>query len=99
MSTSFFLPGPNYGYRIVKIGDHPWNALVTMKEIMRLDPGIIRFVGPGAERHEAYWKDSMPQLFDAEVAPKGPVFEIDVTTVHPHAVEIEPRRPFQAWKD
>jgi hypothetical protein len=96
MSSSFFLPGPNYGYRIVKIDDHPWNALVTMKEILRLDPGTIRFVGPGAERHENFWKDLHPQLFGGETLP---VFEIDVTTVHPHAVEIEPRRPFQAWKD
>ena len=42
---SWLNPGPNYGYRITQIDEHPWNTLITMKEIRRLDPGSMVFVG------------------------------------------------------
>ncbi len=37
-----------------------------------------------------------PQHFEEG---KQPVFQLDTTPIHPHAVEAEPRRPFRPWKD
>ncbi len=35
----WFLPGPNFGFTLTQIDDHPWKTLLTMKEVMKLDPG------------------------------------------------------------
>ncbi|MES2308975.1 MAG: hypothetical protein V4507_08955 [Verrucomicrobiota bacterium] len=91
---SWLSPGPHYGYRITQIDEHPWNTLITMKEILKLDPGSLVFVGPDAELHERYWKGSAHGLFDTG---KKPVFQIDVTPIHPHVVETKPRTPFKPY--
>jgi hypothetical protein len=91
----YYLPGYHFGYTIVGIDDHPWNTLITMKEILRLEPGSLVFVGPSAEQHQLWWQQEKPELF---VAGKKPVFTIDTKIIHPHQVESEPRRPFVPWK-
>lgn len=94
---SWFLPNPNFGYTITAIDDHPWNTLITMREIVRLEPGSIRFTGPNAEKHREFWAASLPELFVEEG--KKPVFTVDSTGIHPHRVESEPRTPFKPWKE
>jgi hypothetical protein len=86
----WYAPGPTFGYTLKKIDAHPWDTLLTMKEVLRLEPGSIEFTGPDAERHLEFWRQSQPEYFTAG---KTPVF------VHPHKVESEPRRPFRPWKD
>lgn len=91
----WYRPGPNFGYTIVEIDGHPWRYLLTMKELVRLEPGAVRFTGPGAAEHEAYWKREMPELF---LQPeRKPLFVVDTSVVHPHRVESQPRKPFQPW--
>lgn len=92
---TWFAPGPNFGYTIKQIDDHPWQTLITMKEVVRLEPGSLEFIGPDVDRHVAYWREHKPELFEVG---KKPVFVLDTTPVHPHQVEAEPRRPFQPWK-
>jgi hypothetical protein len=92
---SWMAPGYNYGYTITRIDEHPWNTLITMKEVLRLDPGSLVFTGPDSERHTAFWKDELPQFASSGVKP---VFELDCTLIHPHRVESEPRQPFEPWK-
>jgi hypothetical protein len=65
-----------------------------MKEILRLEPGSLVFVGPDAEMHERYWRESEKGLFESG---KKPVFQIDVTPIHPHVVETKPRTPFKPY--
>ncbi len=91
---SWLNPGPNYGYRITQIDEHPWNTLITMKEILRLEPGSMTFVGSESEIHERYWREAEPQLFELG---KKPIFQIDVTPIHPHVVETKPRTPFKPY--
>ena len=92
--NGWYLPGPNFGYTLAKIDDHPWKYLLTMKEVLKLDPGSLAFTGPDAKSHRNYWREHHPELF---VEGKGPVFELDTTPVHPHSVEVEPRKPFRPW--
>jgi hypothetical protein len=92
----WFLPGPNFGYTLTQIDDHPWKTLLTMKEVIKLEPGSLVFTGEEAKTHRNYWLEHAPQLFEDG---KKPVFQLDTTPVHPHSVEVEPRRPFQPWKD
>lgn len=94
--TRWFLPGPTFGYRLVRIDDHPWDTLITMKEILRLQPGSLRFVGPDAKRHEEFWRKELPQLLESDARP---VFELDTRPIHPHLVESAPRQPFRPYKD
>lgn len=89
-----YRPGPNFGYRVVEIDGHPWDYLLTMKELVQLEPGSIVFTGPAAEEHESYWKEERPDLFHAG---KDPVFKVDTLPVNPHSVETKPKRPFQPW--
>lgn len=91
---SWLNPGPNYGYRLVKIDDHPWNTLITMKEILKLDPGSFEFVGDECQSHENFWRKESPHFFEKG---KKPVFQIDSTPIHPHVVETRPRTPFKPY--
>ncbi len=92
---AWFAPGPHFGYTLKRIDDHPWQTLITMKEIVRLEPGSLEFTGPAAGLHQSYWRERLPEL----IAPgRKPVFVLDTTPVHPHAVESAPRRPFEPWK-
>lgn len=91
----WILPSPHFGYVITQIDDHPWNTLITMKEILLLEPGSLHFHGPNADAHREYWRKLHPHLIEGE---QKPVFQLDTTGVHPHKVESEPRRPFQPWK-
>ena len=90
----WYAPGPDFGYRVVEIDGHPWNYLLTMKELVRLEPGSIEFQGPAAGEHTAYWQAENPELFHAG---RAPVFKVDTAPVHPHSVESKPKRPFQPW--
>jgi|GEM_PF-963019 len=92
----WFQPGPSFGYKLTKIDGHPWNTIVTMKEVVKLDPGSLVFTGPHAAGHERYWRKECPGLFGEG---KAPVFELDTTPIHPHKVESEPRKPFEPYKD
>jgi hypothetical protein len=92
----WFQPGPSFGYTLTRIGEHPWNTLITMKEVLRLDPGSLVFTGPHAEGHARYWRAELPQLFDKGRAPE---FELDTSPIHPHVVESTPRKPFEPYKD
>jgi hypothetical protein len=92
----WYAPGPSFGYTLKQIDDHPWSTLLTMKEVLRLDPGSIEFVGPDATSHVDYWSKETPQHFTAG---KMPIFILDTTPIHPHTVEIAPRQPFRPWKD
>jgi hypothetical protein len=92
----WFAPGPNFGYKLVRIDDHPWDTLITMKEILRLEPGSLEFTGPAAAEHLAYWQHHLPDKLGTGLKP---VFVLDTTPVHPHRVESEPRRPFRPWND
>lgn len=91
---TWYAPGPNFGYTIKKIDDHPWQTLITMKEIIRLEPGSLEFIGPDAERHRVYWREQKPELMSEG---RKPVFVLDTTPVHPHTVESAPRQPFKPW--
>ena len=90
----WYLPGPNFGYTLVQIDAHPWKTLLTMKEVIKLEPGSLEFTGPDAKEHRNHWMEHHPHLFEAG---RKPVFILDVTLVHPHSVEAEPRRPFRPW--
>ena len=92
----WYAPGPTFGYTLKKIDDHPWSTLLTMKEIIRLEPGSIEFAGPDAERHREFWAKESPAYFTVG---KTPVFLLDTTPIHPHTVEIQPRQPFKPFKD
>jgi hypothetical protein len=92
----WFLPGPNFGYTLTRIDEHPWQTLLTMKEIVKLEPGSLVFTGAEAKAHRNHWLEHYPHYFEDG---RKPVFELDTTPVHPHSVEVEPRRPFQPWKD
>jgi hypothetical protein len=92
----WYLPGPNFGYTLTKIDEHPWKTLLTMKEIIKLEPGSIVFTGADAKTHRNYWLEHRPEFFQAD---RKPVFEVDTTPVHPHSVEIAPRKPFKPWND
>ncbi|MDE1171459.1 MAG: hypothetical protein PW734_09675 [Verrucomicrobium sp.] len=91
----WYLPGPNFGYTLIRIDAHPWKTLLTMKEVLKLDPGSLLFTGADAKTHRNYWLERHPELFEEN---RSPVFELDTTPVHPHSVESAPRRPFQPWK-
>ncbi|MEM1058246.1 MAG: hypothetical protein AAGK14_03280 [Verrucomicrobiota bacterium] len=92
----WFAPGPSFGYTVREIDGHPWNYLLTMKELCQLEPGTIRFTGEAAASHIEYWKQHHPEFFpEVETAP---VFVVDTTPVHPRTAEQEPRRPFAPWK-
>ncbi len=93
----WFQPGPSFGYTIREIDGHPWNYLLSMKELRQLEPGTIRFTGPNAEEHTAYWKAQHPEFFPEKET--APLFIVDTVPVHPHQVESEPRRPFAPWKE
>jgi len=92
----WFQPGPSFGYTLKRIGEHPWNTILTMKEVVKLDPGSLVFTGPHADGHTRYWKENTPHLF---AEGREPVFELDTTPIHPHKVEVEPRKPFEPYKD
>jgi hypothetical protein len=92
---AWFQPGPDFGYTLRAVDEHPWNTLLTMKEVLKLEPGSLRFQGPNAEGHRLFWKESLPGLVESG---GKPVFVLDTTGVHPHRVESEPRKPFQPWK-
>jgi hypothetical protein len=92
---AYYLPGPHFGYTLRQIGNHPWNTLITMKEVLRLEPGSLEFTGPSATEHQKFWMQSNPELFTAG---RQPVFVLDTKVVHPHSVEVAPRQPFQPWK-
>jgi hypothetical protein len=94
--ATWFTPGPSFGYIIREIDGHPWQALVTMKEILKLEPASIEFLGPNAQHHIEYWKSSIPHLLNTKTPPH---FKLDTTPIHPHQVEVEPRKPFQPWKE
>lgn len=87
-------PGPNCGYTLVRIDDHPWKTLLTMKEVLQLEPGSLVFSGPSKEWHDAYWKPRHPELFEND---RKPVFELDTTPIHPHVAESKPRQPFKPY--
>jgi hypothetical protein len=91
---AYYLPGPHFGYTLTRIDDHPWNTLLTMKEVVRLEPGSLEFIGPSALDHHKFWLQSNPELF---VKGRKPVFQLDTKVVHPHKVETQPRRPFEPW--
>ncbi|NJK93309.1 MAG: hypothetical protein HC904_16765 [Blastochloris sp.] len=95
MKTPWFVPSPQFGYTLTRIDEHPWNTLLTMKEVLRLEPGSIEFTGPHATGHDTYWREHLPHLFTKDLKP---VMVLDTSPIHPHAVETEPRRPFRHWK-
>jgi hypothetical protein len=90
----WFQPGPDFGYTLKAVDEHPWNTLLTMKEVLQLDPGSLQFIGPQAEAHSDYWKEKLPEL---AAEGRRPIFVLDTQAVHPHKVESEPRRPFKPW--
>jgi hypothetical protein len=92
---TWFNPGPSFGYVLKQIDDHPWDTIITMKEVLKLQPGSIRFVGPVAGQHRDYWKPLQPGLIETGVAP---VFVLDTAPIHPRTVENKPRKPFEPWK-
>lgn len=92
---SWFLPGPSFGYVLKQIDEHPWDTIITMKEVLKLQPGSIRFIGPVADQHRDHWKPIHPDLIETETKP---VFVLDTAPIHPHTVESEPKRPFKPWK-
>jgi hypothetical protein len=91
----WYAPGKNFGYTLKKIDDHPWNTLLTMREVVQLEPGSIEFTGPDAERHREFWLRENPGLFFTPG--QKPVFVLDTTPVHPHSVETKPRQPYMPW--
>lgn len=93
----WWAPGPNFGYKIKAIDDHPWDTLITMKEILKLQPGSIQFIGEDAARHTRFWSQELPHLFNDP--PQSPVFVLDTQLIHPHKVESEPRKPFKPFND
>jgi hypothetical protein len=92
----WFQPGLSFGYTLRRIGDHPWNTLLTMKEVLKLEPGYLTFTGPHAAGHERYWRQHLPHIFESG---REPVFELDTSPIHPHIVETRPRKPFEPYKD
>jgi len=96
MKTPWFVPSPHFGYTLKRIDDHPWNTLLTMKEVVQLEPGSLEFVGPHADGHTGYWKEKLPDFFELN---KKPVMVLDTSPINPHAVEVEPRKPFRHWKE
>jgi hypothetical protein len=96
MKTPWFVPSPHFGYTMTRIDEHPWNTLLTMKEVVQLEPGSLEFTGPHATGHCEYWESRFPELFESG---KKPVMVLDTNPIHPHAVEVEPRKPFRPWKE
>lgn len=91
---SWIQPGWSYGYRLTQLDDHPWNTLITMKEILKLDPGSLVFTGDESAAHENYWRRELPNLFEVG---KKPIMQLDATPIHPHVVESKPRTPFKPY--
>lgn len=92
----WFQPGYNFGYTLKAIDEHPWQTLITMKEILKLEPGSIEFMGQGCEAHQEFWLKELPAKISTGVKP---IFMVDTTPVHPHSVESKPRKPFEPYVD
>ncbi len=93
---TWWQPGPEFGYTLRYIDEHPWDTLMTMKEVLHLEPGSIEFLGIEAEAHRKYWLQHHPELVETG---RAPIFRLETTPVHPHKVESEPRSPFKPYKD
>jgi hypothetical protein len=96
MKTPWFVPSPHFGYTLTRIDEHPWNALLTMKEVVQLEPGSLEFTGEYARGHRDYWKERFPGLFQEG---QQPVMVLDTSPIHPHSVEVKPRTPFKPWEE